>query len=427
MHRLENVTVTFPYGKGFWPVAIPEKNLIEVLTLPEVSSAFDENEIIKNALAQPIGSPTLANIVKDNAKIAIIVTDITRPVPLDKILPLMLQEILQAGGKKENITIIFALGNHKAQTIDEQKAIVGVEIFNQFKCVDFNKNDTVLVGKTSFDTIVRVARDVYAADIKICIGNIEYHYFAGYTGGFKAILPGVCSPATITQNHSLMLQDGALMGNLAGNPVRMDLEEAGNLVGVNFILNVVLNENKKIVYAVAGDAVLAHRAGCKYVADYYQVKFSAQADIVIASAGGFPKDVNIYQAQKAMENARKVLKLGGTIILISKCQDGAGEGLFQQWMTNSDSAKDLIAKYSGHFALGGHKAIVIAKILAANDTYLISDLSKEITENYFFKYASSVQGAIAEIRIKKGIEPKILAMPYAHITVPMLKKFAPLT
>lgn len=223
-------------------------------------------------------------------------------------MPLLLSEVYEAGVKKEDITLVFGLGSHRKMTDEEHRHLAGEQAFAEIRCEDGDSSDCVHLGVTKSGTPVDVVRTVAEADRRICIGNIEYHYFAGYSGGAKAIMPGVSTPAAIQSNHSMMVREEAHTGKLEGNPVREDIEEAGKMCGIDFILNVVLNEKKEIIRAVAGDAVKAHREGCRFLDTLYQVSIPHRADIVIVSDGGAPKDLNLYQTQKALDNSKHAVK-----------------------------------------------------------------------------------------------------------------------
>ena len=222
-------------------------------------------EAVREALKSPIGTKRLGELVRPGQKIAVITSDITRPCPSHVILPELLRELSKAGVRDEDITVVFALGSHRVHTQEEQMRLVGREIFDRVRCVDAAREGFVHVGVTRAGTPVDIDPVVAGADVRICVGNIEFHYFAGYSGGAKAIMPGVSTRDAIQKNHSKMVLDAARAGNLLENPLRQDIEEAAAMVGVDFILNVVLDEEKKIVKAVAGDLRRAHEAGCAFL------------------------------------------------------------------------------------------------------------------------------------------------------------------
>lgn len=314
----------FGYGSGVQTVELPQENLLGALHAAPIEHERRGPDAVSWALAHPIGSAPLHQLARPGQRIAIVTSDITRPLPSYQILPGVLDELYRAGVRPEDITVVLALGSHRKHTPEEAIRLVGRECYETVRCVDSDAADCIRLGDTAHGTPVDITRAVAEADFRICLGNIEFHYFAGYSGGAKAIMPGVSTPLAIQANHRLMVSPLACAGRLDGNPVREDLEEAAAICGVDFIVNVVLDEHKQIVYAVAGDVTLAHRAGCAYLDRMYRCPIPEKADIVLVSQGGAPKDVNLYQTQKALDNAKHAVKDGGTIILIGACPEGLG-------------------------------------------------------------------------------------------------------
>ena len=406
------------FGAGVQKLAVPDENLIGILLPNPVEHALTGEPEVLRALGEPIGTPRLGEIVHPGEKIAIVTSDITRPMPSYKVLPALLDELYAAGVKKEDITVVFGLGSHRKQTPDEQKKLVGERAFAEVKCIDGDDSDCVHIGTTRRGTPVDIVRAVAEADRRICLGNIEFHYFAGYSGGAKAIMPGVSTRAAIQSNHSRMVEQAAAAGRLDGNPVREDIEEAAKMVGVDFILNVVLDEHKQIVRAVAGDVVKAHREGCRYLDQLYAKRIFERVDIVVVSQGGAPKDLNLYQTQKALDNAKHAVKDGGVIILVGSCKEGMGEHVFEEWMTKSPSPQSMIERIERDFQLGGHKAAAIAMVLEHAEIYLVSDLEAEFVESIFLKPFSTVQAAFDAALARCGEEATVLVMPYGGSTLP---------
>lgn len=239
---------------------VPDRNVIGILEPNKVDVDLTGTEAVQYALENPIGTPRVGRIVKAGEKIVIITSDITRPIPSYVVLPPLIDELYSSGIKPEDITLVFALGSHRGHTPDEMKKLVGERVYNEIQCVDSDSHDFVHMGITKIGTPVDITRIVAQADRRICLGNIEYHYFAGYSGGAKAIMPGVSTRNAIQSNHSHMVSPEACAGKIEGNPVRGDLEEAiSKYCSIDFIVNVVLDEHKKIIYAVAGHFIDAHR------------------------------------------------------------------------------------------------------------------------------------------------------------------------
>jgi len=414
--------LSFGFGTGTQEVEVPEKNLLGVLHANEVELGLTGEAEVRRALAEPVGSPRLREIVKPGEKIAIVTSDITRPMPTYRVMPALLDELYAAGVKAEDVTLVFALGSHRKHTDEERKKLAGDRAWQEIRCVDSDPEDCVSMGVTAAGTPVNITRTVAEADRRICLGNIEYHYFAGYSGGAKAIMPGVSTRSAIQSNHSMMVRPEARAGALEDNPVRMDIEEAGRICGIDFILNVVLSEHKEIICAVAGHPVQAHRKGCEFLDRLYLKELPQGADIVLVSQGGAPKDLNLYQTQKALDNARHAVKSGGVIVLIGSCKEGLGERVFEEWMTKSESPQAMIERIGRDFQLGGHKAAAIAMTLEKADVYLVSDLQPDFVRSIFLTPQPSAQAALEAAFGKLGPEATVLAMPYGGSTLPRIVK-----
>ena len=410
--------LTFKIGERTQTVDVPGKNLLGVLEPNEVRVDMTGEAAVRQALAEPIGTPRLRDIIHPGEKIAIVTSDITRPMPTWAVMPALLDELYAAGAAPEDITLVFALGSHRGHTEAEKAHLAGERAWREITCVDLNVEDCVHIGTTSRGTPVDIDRRVAEADRRICLGNIEYHYFAGYSGGAKAIMPGVSTRAAIQANHSRMVESAACAGHLKGNPVREDIEEAAAMVGVDFILNVVLDAHKEIIRAVAGDVTTAHRAGCAFLDTLYRKELPRRADIVLVSQGGAPKDLNLYQTQKALDNAKHAVKPGGVIVLIGSCKEGLGEKTFEEWITSAPTARSLIDRIQREFRLGGHKAAAIAMVLENADIYLVSDLPDELVRKLFMIPYHTVEEAYAAAAAKCGPDAAVLAMPYGGSTLP---------
>ena len=408
----------FGFGSGIQAVELPEENLLGVLTANAVEYDLTGEAEVERALAEPIGAPELGEVVKPGEKIAIVTSDITRPCPTWQIMPALLKRLYAAGVQKQDITLVFALGSHRHHTPEEMQHLAGDMAYNEIKCVDSDPEDCINMGATKHGTPVDITRVVAEADKRICLANIEYHYFAGYSGGAKSIMPGVSNRTAIQVNHSMMVQPEAHAGRLAGNPIREDIEEAAAICGIDYIVNVVLDEHKQIIKAVAGDVTQAHRAGCAFLDTLYRKEIKQKADIVLVSQGGAPKDLNLYQTQKALDNAKHAVREGGVIILIGSCKEGLGEKTFQNWIEEANKPQDLIDRVQADFKLGGHKAAAIAMVLANADVYLVSEMPEELTKKCFLTPFASAQAALDAAFAKLGADAKVLAMPYGGFSPP---------
>lgn len=409
------------YGTAPQALEVPDKNLMGVLEPNDVPVAEKGAGVVETALQSPIGAEKLSAMAKPGQKIVIITSDVTRPVPSYKILPAILDELWAAKVDPADVTVVFALGSHRVQTEAEMKKLVGDEVYGKVRCIDGDPHDFVHMGVTKMGTPVDITRVVAEADLRIGVANIEYHYFAGYSGGAKAIMPGVSTRDAIQSNHSRMVLPEAAAGRLEGNPVRADIEEAIGYCPLQFIVNVVLDEKKEIINAVAGHFIEAHRAGCRFLDSLYRKDLDARADIVIASQGGAPKDLNLYQTQKALDNAKHAVKKGGVIILVGSCKEGLGEEVFEEWMVGSETAHEMIDRIQSDFQLGGHKAAAIALVLENSDIYMVSDMQPDFVRSIFMEPCGSVQQALDAAFAKLGADASVLVMPYAGSTLPVVR------
>lgn len=412
----------FGYAKEDQVVNVPDKNLLGVLTANEMEHVHTGPEAVRYALANPIGAPALRTLVKPGQKIAIVISDISRPVPSWEVLPSILDELFAAGCEAGDVTVVSALGSHRCHTEEEMRHLVGDKVYETVRCIDSDPNDCIHMGTTDKGTPVDITRAVAEADFRICTGNIEFHYFAGYSGGAKAIMPGVSTHDAIQANHRMMVEEAACAGNLAGNPIREDIEQAGAICGIDYIVNVVLDEHKHIVYAVAGDVTKAHRDGCAYLDKMYRKTIPERADIVLVSQGGAPKDANLYQVQKALDNAKHAVKKGGTIILMGACNEGLGSKTFEQWLLNAPTAESMIERVHKQFQLGGHKAAAIAMVLQNASIDLVSEMDDAFVRSIFLNPQPNAQKALDEAMAKYGPDATILAMPFGGATLPMAEK-----
>ena len=409
----------FGYGKGVQTVEVADKNLLAVLTSNPMTHERGGEEAVRHALENPIGCEKLQKIVRPGQKVAIVTSDISRPLPTWQIMPSVLDELYSAGVAKEDITLVFALGSHRPHTEEEKRHLAGDRAYEEVRCMDSTPNDCVHMGVTSRGTDVDITRVVAEADVRICLGNIEFHYFAGYSGGAKAIMPGVSTPAAIQQNHRMMVSPDACAGKLVGNPIREDIEEAGAICDIDFIVNVVLDEHKHIVYAVAGEVTQAHRVGCAYLDKMYRNAIPQRADIVLVSQGGAPKDANLYQTQKALDNAKHAVKKGGTIILMGACPEGFGSATFESWLRDAPTAHSLVERIGKEFKLGGHKAAAIGMVLENARIDFVSEMDDELVRSIFLIPQPDAQTAFDAAMARYGEEATVIAMPFGGATLPI--------
>ena len=421
MDEVTSLKFSIPNGDTELLFELPAANLLAVVrpgcdlgeeqAPPKAPTDAEEQAEIGRALAEPIGAPPLAQLAASARSAAIVVSDVTRPCPSYKFLPALLAEL--AAVPPESIAILFALGGHRAHTLEEQARLVGPEVMaGGVRLLDLDAARCVPVGTTTRGTRLEVFGPYLEADLRICTGNIEYHYFAGFSGGAKAVVPGLCSQAAIRDNHSMMLAPTARAGILEGNPVREDIDEAGGHIGVDFIFNVVLDEQKRIIHAVAGHYLEAHRAGVGFYDRRCDLKVDTAADVIIASPGGTPKDINLYQAQKTLDNVSGAVRDGGVVILVARCPEGFGQQAFEEWMLGMVTPQALVDRIQREFVLGGHKAAAIAGLLARVDVCLVSEFPDDVVRTMCMRPFPTVDAALADAFERLGPAARCLVVPH---------------
>lgn len=330
-------TIALPYHTSFVEVHVDEKNLKKVICArtDECQEEKSEAELVKSALESPFGTPRLRELAKGKRKVTLVTSDHTRSVPSKITLPILLEEI-RKGNPDVDITILIATGLHRATTKEEQRKMFGSEIVETEKIVvhdAFAENACAFVRVLPSGAELWVNRLALECDLLVTEGFIEPHFFAGFSGGRKSILPGICNAATVNENHSYraIASPYAMAGVLERNPIHEDMVCAARSVNVQFILNVALNSQKKIIGAFAGDLEQAHGKGVEYVRSLAQCPV-VKGDIVITTNGGYPLDQNLYQSPKAVATAEACCREGGVIIMVAGCVDGMGGEHFAQLM-----------------------------------------------------------------------------------------------
>ncbi len=419
------VDIWLPYDKTEVCARIPTRNYLGTIEPKEKPGVPDPRAEILRALNEPIGSKTLHATAKTGDKVAIVVDDVTRPAPSRVMVPPLLERLNELGIKDEDITIIFGCGTHRAIKPEEARELLGEDVVNRVKTIshDCHANDHVHVGNTKkHGTKVFVNRVFAEADVRILTGDIEMHYYAGFGGGRKSVLPAVSSAETIQHNHALTLHPEARTSVLEGNPVHEDMVEAARLAKVDFILNVVTNTKGEIVKAFAGDVEQAFYEGVKLVEEMYKVFIDRRADIVVVSPGGHPADINLYQAYKAVDNALDSVKRGGVIVLVAECPEGYGNEMFYEWMVKFKDLKSVEKEIKRNFDLGGFKTYRLLKALEKAQITLVSTMPDYYAVNVFkLRTARALNDALDNAFGVAGKTAKVWAIPHGHVTFPVVQ------
>ena len=415
------VDAWIPYGRTEVCARIPTRNFLGYIEPKEKEGVADTKAEIERALSQPIGTQRLSEIAKAGNKVAIVVDDATRATPSHMMIIPLLEELNRAGIKDEDVTVIFGCGTHRPVTPEEKEKLLGKEALERVRtiCHDHMATDQMFLGETSKGTKVIVNKAFAEAGVKVLAGDINLHYYAGYGGGRKGVLPAVSSIETIRQNHALLVHPKATTGVLEGNPVHEDMMEAAKLAKVDFILSIVLNSKNEVVKAFAGDLEKAFLEGTKLVDEMYKVPIEQRANIVVVSAGGQPHDINLYQASKAIQNALEAVKRRGVIVLAAECPEGHGNESFAEWMEKFTDLKRLEKEITKHFVLGGHKAYYINKALQKATIILLSVMPDCYAINTFkMRTAAAMNDALRDAFEVAGKNSKVYVMPHGSDTLP---------
>ena len=410
-----------PYGKeGKLEAEIDEKCVIGVIEPNEVEIG-DETEVIRQALANPVGSPSLKEFLKDARDVLFIVNDPTRPTPTARVLDMIQDDI--AGQK---VSFIVATGIHRAPTEEEYIQIFSEKYYRKYKdCIhshDAKRDEMVFLGTSKNGTEMRVNRRGVDAHKIVIISSVEPHYFAGYTGGRKSFLPGIASFETIEQNHKLALKPEACALKLKGNPVHEDMIDALSTVKKEiFTISTVLDKNHRIYAATAGDIYKSMELAVSKAEEVFVAKIPQKADIVV-SVVKFPSDIDLYQAQKGIDNAKYALKEGGILLLVAKCRMGIGEESFVRLLSSASSPKDALERIEHKFVVGYHKAAKMAEVGLWAQTWAVTDLEPQLLEKIFIRPFSSLQPALDEALKEKGKDAKVLVLLDGSLTIPYVSQ-----
>ena len=400
-----------------------------LIALPEIA-AVDADKVIKCALKNPMKSDPLAQIVKPGEQVVIVTSDITRYTASEIYLPILVDELNRAGVADNEIEIIIALGIHRKQTIEEHKKIIG-DLYGRIKVSDHecdNPHALLDIGTTSSGLPVKVNKSVAEADRLIVTGTVGLHYFAGFGGGRKSLVPGVASRETCMATHFAIFNppetggkhQAAIPGNLDGNPVHKAILEAAQMLKPDFLFNTVLTPDKKITSAYAGDLNAAHLAACEAARNLYTVEIQSAADLAIVSCGGQPKDINFIQSQKALDYGVRALKLGGTIILLAACPDGFGNATFFEWFQYQD-LDEFETALRNKYEINGQTAHATMEKARRFRVILISNFNRDQTETMGMEKAETLDEALAMAYEKLPANPQTVVIPDGGTILPVIK------
>ncbi|MFU0824579.1 nickel-dependent lactate racemase [Clostridium sp.] len=418
---------SFKYGSEILNLQIDDKNVLTTLYSKELEPIKDIEKELNTLLDNPIGTKPFNQIFKKDDEVLIVVSDVTRLwIKTASFLPIIVNRLNKLGIDDKNITIIVATGTHRGQTDEERKLIVGEEIYERITVLDHDcDGEMIYCGITSRGTEVEVNKIIEGKKI-ILTGGIVHHVMAGFGGGRKSILPGISSRKTINQNHLHSLSPDEPCSNpligvgvLANNPLNLDMIEAASLVKPDFLINSIVNTSGNIVHFVAGHFLKAWEEGCKWTDENFGIPIKEKADIVIASCGGYPKDINLYQSTKSLFNAALALKQGGTMILLAECRDGAGADSFFSWIEPLKKGELDSALRKG-FTIPGYIFYAAIERSRNANVILVTSMNGELIKPMGIKAVKTLEEALKLAGVDQGFkDKKVILMPYAGSTVPL--------
>ncbi len=420
-------TYPIPCGKKDLFLSLPDHVAVQYVESPKMVSISNVKEAIEQALQNPIGSSRLRDRVKAGQKVALIVTDITRKLPEEVILPLLIKELEAGGVKKKDITAIVATGTHRPNTFEELKEKFG-EVVNEIPFINhdaYNQKELIRLGMTEGGIPLIFNRRVVEADIRISTGVIETHLFAGYSGGVKSIAVGIAGEETIAATHNYSMMEETRLGVVEGNRFRRFLTEATCALGLHFIINVVQTGKKEIVKVVAGDPIEAFQEGVKVARKLYEVEIQEPGEIVVSGVS-YPKSRDLYQATRAANvvvfGPKPVVTEGGVILIPAPCEDGCGHPGYCEIMKKAQDADDIIriSREEG-FAPGEQKAFILARILKRARIVMTDCLLPEETlKELYLDSAPTLQEALNR-ELEKNPGARVILIPDGLLTLPILK------
>jgi len=394
---------------------------------PQMPSA-PPDELIRRALLQPVGSPALKDIVRPGEKIVIVTSDITRYTGSEVYLPILVDHLNACGIPDTDMEIVVALGIHRAQTEAEHRKIAG-SLYSRIRITDHNCDnpaDLVTLGRTAGGIVVTVNKRVAEADRVIVTGTAGFHYFAGFGGGRKGLVPGVASRETCMATHFAVFNPPevggknprAATGILDGNPVHQALLEAARMIAPDFILNTVLSPHKDILGVYCGELEQAHLAACRQVRDLYAINLAEPCDLAVVSCGGHPKDINFIQAHKSLDYGVCALRPGGTLIVLAACPDGFGNSTFFNWFRYQD-LEAFEAQLRRHYEINGQTAYATLMKARKYRIILISELGEEETRRMGMEKAPDLDEALRMAYKRLNKNPRTVIIPDGGSVLPV--------
>lgn len=414
--------VRLAYGKEGLDIEVPDHSV--PIEPRNVVGLTDEKEAFRQAVRYPIGTRPLRELVTPEDRVCIVISDMTRPTPNEKLVPWLLEELDFV--PRENVVVINGTGSHRDNTREELIKMLGEEVVNTVRVINnnaFDRSTQSHMGKSSSGADIYLNKEYIESDVKIVTGFIEPHFFAGFSGGPKGVMPGIAGIDTILHFHNARMigHPNSTWGLLEGNPVQQEATEITVMSKPEFLLNVTLNAAKEITSFFAGDIILAHRKGCEYVRNHWMVPCAQPFDIVITTNSGYPLDQNLYQAVKGMSAAQQIVKKGGAIICASECSDGLPDhGNYAKILQMRKSPQEIldIINDDSFSIFDQWQVQKQALVQVWADVYVYSSLNRDEVERAMFHYAESIEQTIQELLSRYGDQVTVGVLPLDPLTIP---------
>jgi nickel-dependent lactate racemase len=429
-YRPDTDGIAVGYGRGEVHLHLPHDAKSEVLLPPKTANTDPVQDLLARSLKSPIGSPALRELAKGKQSVTIAIPDKTRPPIAREILQPLIEELASAGVPETGITIFISCGIHSRHSDDEIRPLVGDVLFEKFEVRQndgHSEEDFVKLGTTSRGTPVEVNRVVADSDLVLAVGGLAFHYFAGFTGGRKMIIPGAASVNMVENNHKLTLLEtgemnpGCRSGVLEGNPVHEDMVEAvSHLKSDVYLVNVISDGWGSVAGVLSGDLIESHALGTEVVRGLFECRLAEPCDIAIASAGGHPLDMNIIQSHKSLQHAAGSVRDGGVIIGALACEEGVGSDTFLRWFKYADS-REVTANLYGNYELNGHTALSFMQKRERIHMILVSELPSDVVDTLGVTHAEDVNDALAKAEALVGPRARIYVFPRAWGLLPVVE------
>lgn len=417
--------VELAYGEGYLPIDLPEEQTM-VIEPSFVQGQADEKGAVLNALRHPIGAPDLKSSISETDKVCIVFTDITRATPNDRLIPWILEELSHI--PRENITLLNSLGTHRPNTREELNKLLTPYVVDNYRVLNHegeNPAELKAFGTTREGVPALINRHLADADVRIVTGFIEPHFFAGFSGGPKGIMPGVAGLETVMSNHGYrnIGDPKATFGITEGNPIWEEMRDIALRVGPSFLVNVTLNEKRQITNVFAGDLMKAHKEGIEFVRKSAMQKVKAPFDIVITTNSGYPLDMNLYQGVKGMSAGARIVNQGGDLILAAECREGLPDGSpLDKLLRSANSPEEILAMLAtpGFVRPEQWQAQIQAIVQRKANVYLKSELPVEVTKRAYLEPCEDIE-AFVKLRLEEiGPQARVAVLPQGPLTIPYL-------